>query len=316
MKRNLILIFGVLALISCKEQVAKFIFDASKVTFQTKYFYNYDSDKLISQIEKFYTVMFGQVVDSMIRQTDFIYNEKGLLIKELSQSDFNENPDITIYDYNEIDSLISQIYITSENDTIFWEVYKYYPDGRKTVFHRFLSVFFDPNQDFSESMGSNMFDTVFYRNEFDYVGNLCSTQRQYDKNGELIKTVNFNYIGNKLIKETHLVYFNDMEMTEMVKFYDYSKSEIKPDFYSLDFKNDTIELCTNEFANGLLSTSTEIYDYGNSINKTFYKAGNIIGMVGINRNMNFKTTASYEYCENGMLKESKSYSEEITRKYK
>lgn len=311
MKRNLILIIGILTLISCKEQVSKFIFDTSKMSSQVNYFYKYDSDKIKSQTEKSYTIMFGQVVDSYTTQIDFEYDDKGLLIKEISLTDFEEKTTIKIYDYDKNDSLISEMSINTESDTIFWEAYEYYPDGKKTVFHRFLIMDFDLNQDFMESMENIKFDTSFYRNEFDYAGNLCKTQRQFDKKGNLVKTVNFDYNGNQLIKETHLTYFNDMEMTEKVKSYDYSKSNIKADFYSLDSKNDTIELCVNEFAKGLLITSTESYEYGRKLNKAFYENKKEVGMIGVDINMNFKIVNSYEYYENGELKEIKSYSEDI-----
>ena len=314
MKRNMILLFGILILIGCKEQkekVAKFIFDASKMSNQTNYFYSYDSDRLSSQIEKTYTIMFGQVVDSMTTKIDFEYNDKGLLIKEISQTDFEEKPSIKIYAYDKNDSLISEISINQENDTTFWEVYGYYPDGKKTIFHRFLSMHFDPNQDFMESMENKKLDTSFYRNEFEYAGDFCKTQKQFDKKGNLIKTVNFEYDGGQLIKEIHITYFNDMEMTEKIKIFDYSKSETNPDFYSFDSKNDTLELCVNEFTKGQLTTSTEIYEYGQNIVKTFYQNNKEIGMIGVDKNMNFKTVDSYGYYENGELKVIKSYSEEI-----
>lgn len=314
MKRYMILIIGIVILIGCKEQkekVTKFIFDASKMSNQTNYFYAYDSERLSTQTEKFYTIMFGQVVDSMITKIDFEYNDKGLLIKEISQTNFKEKPSIKIYDYDKTDSLISEISINQENDTTLWEVYEYYPDGKKTIFHRFLSMHFDPNQDFTKAMENKRLDTSFYRNEFEYAGDLCKTQKQFDKKGNLIKTVNFEYDGGQLIKEIHLTYFKDMEMTEKIKTFDYSKSETKPDFYSFDSKNDTLELCVNDFTKGQLTTSTEIYEYGQNINKTFFENGKEVGMIGIDLNMNFKIVYYYEYYENGELREVKSYSEEI-----
>jgi hypothetical protein len=255
--------------------------------------------------------MYGQLVDSMITQVDFEYGDKGLLIKEMSQTDFEDKPTIKIYDYDKNDSLISEISINQENDTTFWEVYTYYPDGKNTVFHRFLSMHFDPNQDFMEAMENKKLDTSFFRNEFEYDGDLCKTQRRFDKNGNLIKTVNFDYNGTQLISETHLTYFNDMEMTEKVKTYDYSKSAIKPDFYSLDAKKDTIELCVNEFLNGQIAVSIEAYEYGRNVTKTFYDNKKEVGMIGIDLNNNFKIVDSYEYYENGDLKLIKSYNEEI-----
>jgi hypothetical protein len=314
MKRYMILIIGIVILIGCKEQkekVAKFMFDASKMSNQTNYFYLYDSDRLLSQIEKTYTIMFGQVVDSMITKIGFEYNDKGLLIKEISQTDFEDKPSMKFYDYDKNDSLISEIWINQQNDTTFWEVYGYYPDGKKTISHRFLGIHFDPNQDLMEAMENKKLDTSFYRNEFDYAGDLCKTQKQFDKKGNLIKTVNFEYVGAQLINEIHLTYFNDIEMTEKIKTFDYSKSETKPDFYSIDSKNDTLELCVNDFTKGQLTTSTEIYEYGQNINKTFFENGKKVGMIGVDLNMNFKIVDSYEYYENGELREVKSYNEEI-----
>lgn len=309
MRRNLILIFGIFIMVSCKEQVADFIFDASKMSNQTKYFYQYDSEKLTTQIEKDYTIMFGQIVDSMISQTEFVYNDKNLLIQEIAKSDFEEKPTVKIYDYDANDSLISEMTINPENDTTFLEVYKYFPDGKKTASRRFLSLHFDPNQDFMEALENEKLDTSFYMNDYEYIDKLCKTQRQYDINGNLIKTVNFDYNLNKLIKEIHLYYFNDIEMTEKVKFYDNSKSDLNPDFYSLDSKKDTIELCLNEFENGFLTSTTNVFDYGNTIIKTFYEANKEVGMIVIDKILNLKELEAYEYYENGDLKETKNYNE-------
>jgi hypothetical protein len=280
----------------------------SKMSNQTKYFYKYDSNKLLSKIEKNYTIMLGQVVDSMIIQTNFVYDDKCLLTQEIAQTDYEEKPSLIIYDYDQNDSLISKIFISPEQDTIFWEEFNYYPDGKKTVFYRHLRLQFDPNKDFEEV---KRFDTTFYRNEFDYIGKLCVTQRQYDNKGSLIKTINFDRAGKKVLKEKHLLYYNDTDMIDRIKYYNYSKSAIKPDFFSLDFNKDTIESCTNEFVNGLLTSSIEMYN-GNFFHKTFYDAGREISVILMDRHSNQKFVEVYSYYENGDLKEVKSYNEEIT----
>lgn len=314
MEKNMLLIIGILVLIGCKEQIekaTKFIFDASKMSNQTNYFYSYNSDRLSNQTEKTFTIMFGQVVDSMITKINFEYNNKGLLVKKISQTDFEEKPTIKIYDYDKNDSLISEISISPENDTTFWEIYKYYPDGKKTIFHRSLRLHFDPNEDFINTMENKKLDTLFYKNEFEYIGNLCKTQKQYDTKGKLIKTIKFDYNRIQLIKETHLTFINDMEKTEKIKIYDYSKSDTKPDYCSLNSQNDTVELRINEFLNGQLITTAEIYEYGKKVYKTFYEKEKEVGMVGVDISMNFKIVESYEYYKNGNLKSFKSYNEEI-----
>lgn len=315
MKRNMILIIGILILIGCQEQKeksAKFIFDTSKMSIRTDYFYSYDSDRLSSQTEKTYTIMFGQLVDSMITKVDFEYDDKGLLIKKISKTDFNEKPTIKIYEYDKNDSLISEISINQDSDTTFWEVYKYYPDGKKTIFHRSLIMHIDPNQGFMEAMENKKLDTLFYRNEFEYVGNLCKTQRQFDKQGNLLKTVNFEYNGIQLVKEIHLSYFNKMELKEKIKFYDYSKSDRKPDYFSVDTKNDTLEFCINVFDSDRLVKAANMFDYGSIYMEEYYESDLLIGTVDYDRQFsNEKIIYLYEYDENGVLKTEKSYREKI-----
>ncbi|MFB6318759.1 hypothetical protein [Saccharicrinis sp. FJH54] len=314
MKRNMILLIGIFILIGCKQQkekVANFIFNASKLSNNTHYFYKYDSDKLSGQTEKTYTIMFGQVVDSMITHIDFEYNERGLLTKEISQTDFDEKPTIKIYDYDKNDSLISTISINSENDTIFWEVYNYFPDGKRTIFSRLLMTSFDTNQDLLQIRRNRKYDTTIYVNKFNYNGNSCLMQKQYNKKNQLIHTINFNYQADRLMKEKHTIYFKDIEASEKMKYYDYSKSGIYPDFYSLDSHNDTIDLGISDFNDEHRTNSTEIYDYGNKIIKTFYENDKEIGMIAIDKSMNLKLVESYEYYEDGKLKESKSYHEEL-----
>lgn len=312
MKRKLILIIGVVFLISCKEQVAKLLFDTSQMSNQTNFFYEYDADKLIRQTEKDYTIMFGQVVDSMITHIDFKYNDKGLLVREIWQSDFEDKPTIEIYDYDNKDSLISRISISPENDTTLWEVYKYYPDGRKTVFHRFLRIHLDPNQNIMEAMDNIKLDTSYYLNEFEYDGNLCKTQRQFDKQGNLIKTVNFEYTGIQLAKEIHLSYYNKMELKDKIKFYDYSKSDKKPDYFSVDTKNHTLEFCINVFDSDKLVKVANMFDYGSIYSEEYYESDLLVGTVDYDRQFSMeKIIYLYEYDENGLLKTKKSYREKI-----
>ncbi len=314
MIRPLLLIFGIFTLNSCtehKKQVGDFKFDASKVSEQMKYFYKYDSDKLMKEKEITYMLLFGQVVDSMIIETEYEYNDKQLLSREISKSDFEDKPTINAYEYDKRDSLICEISINAANDTTFWEVYEYYPDGKQIVFHRSLSMHWDQNQDFKATMESNIFDTLLYRNEFEYVGNLCKTQKQFDKKGNLIKSVNYEHSEERLIKEMHFIHFNDMTMMEMIKQYDYSKSEEKPDYFSLDSKNDTLQLCINEFSKGNLVKSTEIFDSGRNVVRSYYQNGMRIGMIGIDLNMNFKIYDSIEYYKSGEIKEIKTYNEEL-----
>jgi len=135
---------------------------------------------------------------------------------------------------------------------------------------------------------------------------LCNTQRQYDKNGKLLKTIKFDFNDDALIKETHLTYFDDMEMTEKVKFYDYLKSKINPDFFSIDSKNDTIEISTHTFESEKSYKTANTFDYGKIIHEKYYENGLLIKNIDFDDQFKLNQTIQlYEYDKKGKLKTSK-----------
>ncbi len=302
MKNKLILILGFFSLIGCKninDSIAKFVFDSSKMSTLVEYNYKYDSDKLISKTEMFYTYMYKQVLDSMLIRTDYLYNDKGLLIKETSRTNFEDSSSLYLYNYDSNDSLIQEMSINENGDTTIWNEYAYFPDGKKIIFHRSIMKHFDPNQDFKTAMENPKMDTSFYRNEYDFKNNVCISERQYNQKGELTKTINFEYENNKLL-------------IEKIRYYDYSKSEITPNYFSIDSKNNTLEFCINTFESNKLIKKANMYDYGKVYNEEYYKNGLLIGTIDYERQFTMnKVIYSYEYNEDGLLKTEKSYREKI-----
>lgn|GEM_PF-1429544 len=309
---NLILLFWVIVLSSCKEQVSDFFFDPSKISEHTTFIYHYDANRVMSQVSIFHMLMSGLVVDSMVTRTEFVYNNKGQLIREEEKTEISEEPTITEYHYAANDSLISEMTIRPEGDTSYWAVYEYFPDGRRMIFNRSLILHVEPEQDLGD-IDFSKYDTIQERNEFDYVGNECQVQREFDLQNNLIRTITFEYRNIELMKETHFTYLEDKKMIEKTKFYDYSKSSIKPDSYALDHRSDTIEVTRNEFKNGLLSSLIEAYDYGASVIKTFFEGDKEIGKISYDRQMKSKYVTLHEYYENGKLRETKSYLEELNK---
>ncbi len=166
----------------------------------------------------------------------------------------------------------------------------------------------DPNLDFEKVIENKMLDTILYRNIYDYENKSCKSLKQFGKNGELAKCIKYEYSNNKLAKEIHLSYPDSIETIVKTRYYDYSKSEKTPDYYSLDFKNDTLESRTSVFDTDLLYTA-EYFDYRDMENQTFFKNGKEVGLIGVSKKINFKTIESYEYYDNGKLKSMKTYSE-------
>ncbi len=306
------LLFGIILFTSCGEQVQDFIFDASKTSERTTFTYQYDTGRVTSQVSTFHVLMFGEVVDSMVTEKKFTYNAKGQLIREEEKTDFNEKPTIKEYHYASNDSLICELTIRPEGDTIYWEVYDYYPDGKRTVFKRVLFRHFDPKQNF-QNLNFSRYDTIQQRNEFDYAGDKCQMQREYDQRNRLIRVIDFKYANMQLIKETHSTYLDDHKMIDKTKFFDFSKSSVKPDFYALDYRGDTVEINVNLFKHGSLTARTEVYDYGDVVLKTFFEDSKEIGNVNFDRRMNRKHLVHFEYFENGQLRETKSYFEDLVK---
>lgn len=311
MTRTLIVIIGFVFLTSCKEKVAKFIFDSSKMSNLTRYSYDYDAGKLTSSKETIYTVMVGQVVDSLETLTNYEYDSKGLLRKELSKTAFDDNPSLLLFDYNSSDSLIREMTISPEKDTTFWTENNYFPDGKKLVFRRVLIRRFNPDQDFLKQMESKTVDTTLYRFDYQYEKGLCKSSKEYDKKNNLTHIIEYEYENGKVKKATHISPINGVEVTAKIQYFDYSKSELHPDFYSLDLNKDTIEYCKNEFIKHSISTKTDVFNYGKMINRTYFENGKRIGFISVDKTLNYKIVESYSYNENGDLKEMRSYNEEI-----
>jgi hypothetical protein len=309
MRQSFVIILGLLLISGCDDSIEKFVFDTAKVSTDKKYFYEYKSDKLKSEGVKTYMVMYGKVVDSMVTKTDYEYNEKGLL--KLGKTYFEKSPDIDLFDYDSNDSLCMKMMISPEGDTTFWEKYEYRPDGRKIKFHRNLVLHLDPTQDFREQLENKTYDTIFYESEFEYTNNLCQVERQFDQHKNLIKLIEYQHIKGILIGEIYSTYLNNMKLIEKVKHYNYSKSDYKPDFYSLNSMNDTIEYCRNEFDNGKLAISTELGDNGNRIIKSFFENGLVIGQITVDNKMKIRSIDSNTFYENGKIKEQKNYHEKI-----
>lgn len=312
MNKILIYTIGIIFSLICKESKAQFKYDSLKTFNQNKYSYKYDSDQLISTDEDYNILDRGQIVLTIKTRTDYEYNNKGLLIKDIYKADFEDKPQFTIYEYNSNDSLTRELTISSSQDTLFWKEYKYYSDGRKLSFKRTLNPPID--QDILENIENIQYDTILFRNDYEYINGLCQFMKQYDQNNELIKRVQYQYENDKLFKEIHYKYINNTELIDKTKTYNYSKSITKPDYYSINASNDTIEAEFNEFYMNSLLTSMEVSEKGekdeNGV-KRYYEEGKVIGIISFFKEINIISTESLTYNIRGELVQTRSYNEKI-----
>ncbi len=143
-------------------------------------------------------------------------------------------------------------------------------------------------------------DTILYRFKFDYIDDKCVVSHQFDKNNEKIKLIRYSYQNDILIKETHFSCVNSIELFENIKIFNYSKSEKKPDFYTVNSNNDTIEFCINLFKSDTLIKTFQMFDYGKDFTEEYFENGPLpVKSVSYDRQftMNKMNGMRYEYNE-------------------
>jgi hypothetical protein len=305
--RKIFLIFiGLPFLFGCKKEKSFFAFNDSMISQKTIYDYSYDSGRINSQKKTIYNLRNKRIFDSTITKTAYRYNNRGLLIKKISKTDFEMNPIINIYKYNSKDSLIREITISPQKDTVSRVDYKYFPDGRKKIFHKYLSYNFDSNKD------NKQLDTlIWHRNEYRYKNDLCQVLKKFDSEDNLINKIEYSYKNGLLDEETHYIFLDSLEIITKTKHYDYSKSIKRPNFYTINNNRDTIERCFHKFDKNRIIEKTEFYDFGEIINKSFFNDGKIRAMISIDKSLSLKIVDKYDYYDNGNLKEIKKYNEKI-----
>ena len=313
MIREVLFLLICTGLISCgsKVQNENFVpeFAASHLRSHIVYNHKYDGERLSKTYETMNIYVNGQVVYSSVTIREFKYTEKGLLEEEKIYIDTGELYSTKIYKHNPLDSLVEQIEINSGNDTIFWEKYNYFPDGKRLTFRRVKGT--DLNIDASNKKipsSDNLIILFYERHDYIYNEDQCKKQITYSQNGDAMKYVDFKYDDyGKLMIEIHTQIFDKLELTEKTKHYDYTESHEFPDFYTLDASNNRIEQLHYEFKGEGIMVETRSFDYGSSITQTIYENGKEVGILSIEKNPDLMVYHSIVYNERGDIKEDFTY---------
>jgi len=316
MSKIKLLILGLVFLFGCKGKMPDFLFDASKVSEVTKYTYEYKNGKKISKTDETCILFEGKTTNRMIVKTNYIYNEKGLLIKEISKTNNDTIPDMTIYEYDTKDSLISWIKIESETDTTNIEKYAYYADGKKLILRKSLHIKIEPYPDYKTAFEHKNYDTNFFSREFIYENNICKSSKEYDKNNHLVKVTEYEYMNNFITVEKEYSMLDNYKLLIGTKYIDRSKTKRNPklyapdpEFYTLDAQNDTIDYLSYQYNGDELEIATGYFDKGSHISKFYFKNNKIIGEIDKGKDINYTTYIKSSYYENGDLKEESTYRE-------
>jgi hypothetical protein len=273
-------------------------------TTETKYNYKYRAGKLFLKTEKTYVLLANKVIDSTTTITEFKYNKRGLLVnKEWLSETISMNK---VYSYNNTDSLIRELDIYNNRDTMYLTEYGYFPDGRKVTMHKYLTTNYNNNGRKIE------YDTVFMRNEFDYKDELCLAKKQYDINGELSALTEFKYKNSVLHKEIKYNCIDGLKLPENTVIYNYMRSKQYPDQFILNNSNDTIGYVVNEFTKESLVKTISVLNSGSVYIEEHFNNNRIIKQIDYNTDYSIKKYITlYEYNTKGDLIKEQSFSEPI-----
>lgn len=291
-------------------KLGQLMFDESKVELLIKYDYEFKSGKKTNTTQQIYTFISGNIADTITTKTFHIYNDKGLLVRELSYSDHKEKPDIKEFTYDQNDSLNLEVEIDSEGDTTYVAKYISYPDQNRSVFVKRISLKMDENSGFVTAFENKTKDTFLIKRDYVYEGLTCKHLDVYDKKDNLISREEFIYENGKIMKKIEYTFSKGLKMLNKTTYFDYSKNSQTPNLFSLNNK-DTIDYEINELINGELVCKTLSYDNKNIENIEYYNKGKLIKVISKDKTMNRKIVNQMTYYDNGELKEEKSYGEKI-----
>jgi len=317
MKKTIFIFFTIFLIFSCKEvkkKIEQFMFDMTKVSVVYHYEYKYNNaGKKITQIEKSKILLPDKRVIRDTTTTTFIYGKNGKIEKEISVCTTEDNSKIKIYKYDSNDSLILRLTINPNGDTTVWQTSNEpLIDGKKEHFERYL---FLSNSYFENNTSSRIriYDTSYFKTEKIYINNLEIKDNGYNQRNQLVETQENEYLNGKTYREFDSIYINSFKILKWAKYYNYLKSETKPDFYTLDKRQDTIMKETNEFYDGKLALTIDVFNINNSktIDKLFYENDKLIGIIDYKKEQGIKKYSSYTYYPNGDIKEENEYTEKI-----
>ena len=315
MKKTILIVSTIFLIYGCKEmnkKIEQFVFDATKFSVSYHYEYKYKEGKKIAQIVKNNILNPDKSVISNTTITTFIYGKNGKIEKEISKCTTEDNSETSIYKYDSNDSLILKLTINNDGDTTLWRTYNEpLVDGKKESFNRELKLS-DSYFKIHSALRKKIYDTTYERTVEILKNNLCTEYNVYNQRNQLVRTVeNVNKDGKKA-KELRYIYAGSFRMLQMSYYFDYSKSETEPDFYAIGRRNDTVYKETNEFYDGKLALTTNVFNHnGRHVSKFFFENDKLIGVVQYHYARNRKEYSSYTYYPNGDMKDENDYNENI-----
>lgn len=307
MKQIRVFGIGLILFYGCKEEIADFLFDASRITEIRKYEYQYKQGQKQSQTEKTYILMSGKIQVLFSSKTTYNYNDKDLVIKEITYTGDDEKPKLKYLNYDANDSLIYEAEINVEGDTSLIREYEY-SSNSKQILEKRLVINFDKDINIELAKDHRTYDTMISSQKEIYENNALKTYI-YGRNGKTTSVIDYEYKENKMFKKIHYSFLNNNKQMEEVTYFDYTKNDRMPEYFTLNKNNDTIAYIKLKIKDNKLFHSIELLGNEFGTTEIFYKNGQKVGEVQVDNTM--KRYYSYLYNEKGELMEEKFYSEKV-----
>ena len=306
MKNQLLALLLCTSLFACRQQAKQSFLDDQKLFSIADYTYVYEDGRVTSHLEKNYMYDGDVFLDSFTHHTQFSYNAKGAIVQE-STLLARENVSFRkLYNYNTADSLVEELYISPENDTLTWEQFDYFPDGRKRAFSRLLTT--TAGADPTAASSKSAFDTIYSRYEHTFDADKHIKTIEYNQLGMPVKIILYEHEAGKLQRASHYLLQQELELLEKLTYYDYSKSPDLPDTYSITASNDTVEFVKHEFEAEALVKTSSLFEYGTVLQVEHFEKGLIkmLSVVDVYNPENNQVLL-FEYYPNGDMKRSIVY---------
>lgn len=310
--KNIFIIIGLFFLGGCTEKLAELLFDETSISRVSKYSYTYKDGKKIKMIDSTFNCVYQKNIDTSVTITDYIYNSKGLLQKEIACSLPESSKTYLYYSYFDNDSLMEIIGINSEGDTNRITRYQNYKYENKIVYDRHLFIHIDEDKSIEEILNNITYDTIGHMTEYAFRGRMCiSSKTKNIENEETDSFVN-EYQDDKLIKKSCYTKKKGILANIDITTYDYSKSNKYPDYVTLNYFKDTIVFEKNEFDGNKLKSREYHLVKEKRFHKDFFENGKMIATVLYDIENRQKITNTYNYNDKGDMFESKNYIEKLT----
>lgn len=310
--RFLIILVALTTIFSCskqKEQIEKFVFDNTQISYKEIHRYEFDKN---GKIKTDYTTdlmyIAGVSIDTTTSEKHFEYNDKGQIIRVFDTFDSVRRTRF----YNESDSLIADYAINNYNDTTELTVITYLDGKNHKITDRRLILKIPEDINDLTKEGVRNYDTLYHIIELIYDGDQHVKTLLYDKDGAVTEEIKFYYEDGLKTESITYAFVGDNKYVKETTTYSENDTHT-PDVVATNIRGDTTfflkTILQNE--NKIVISVGSIEQFSMTDISYYDKNGLLTGTILLDPLQNLKTIYSYTYDSRGNLLEQANYKTKI-----